>query len=230
MDGQTNKGTERERRERTRWLASTGVALTFEKLRIANAQHGKNCVSSPAAKTTISTDWPKICHDRAGLQTVHRPFWLRHQQNLGTSIPSPGWQGRGRGKSKMFRPTASALQTFSAGCKKRKDWTHFDVWGHCFLHKVNARHFQICVACSFFLRKKRRPLRQSWTDKPTRTERERRETTRWLASIQSVMDGQTNKDRKREKRNNTLASKHTDSHGRTNQQGQREREEKEHAS
>ena len=33
-----------------------GVALTFEKLRIANAQHGKNCVSSPAAKTRISTD------------------------------------------------------------------------------------------------------------------------------------------------------------------------------
>ena len=38
----------------------TGVALTFEKLRIANAQHGKNCVSSPAAKATISTDLPKI--------------------------------------------------------------------------------------------------------------------------------------------------------------------------
>ena len=69
-----------------RWGASTcahaythafaGVALTFEKLRIANAQHGKNCVSSRAAKTTISTDLPKICpgHDRAGLQTVHRPF------------------------------------------------------------------------------------------------------------------------------------------------------------
>ena len=37
-----------------------GVALTFEKLRIANAQHGKNCVSSPAAKATISTDLPKI--------------------------------------------------------------------------------------------------------------------------------------------------------------------------
>ena len=53
-----------------------GVALTFEKLRIANAQHGKNCISSPAAKTTISTDLPKICsgHDRAGLQTAHRPF------------------------------------------------------------------------------------------------------------------------------------------------------------
>ena len=51
-----------------------GVALTFEKLRIANAQHGKNCVSSPAAKTTISTDLPKICHNRAGLQTAHRPF------------------------------------------------------------------------------------------------------------------------------------------------------------
>ena len=54
----------------------SGVALTFEKLRIANVQHGKNCVSSPAAKTTISTDLPKICpcYDRAGLQTVHRPF------------------------------------------------------------------------------------------------------------------------------------------------------------
>ena len=38
----------------------TGVALTFEKLRIAKAQHGKNCVSSPAAKATISTDLPKI--------------------------------------------------------------------------------------------------------------------------------------------------------------------------
>ena len=38
----------------------TGVALTFEKLRIANAQHGNNCVSSPAAKATISTDLPKI--------------------------------------------------------------------------------------------------------------------------------------------------------------------------
>ena len=105
--------------------AAAGVALTFEKLRIANVKHGKNCVSSPATKTTISTDLPKICpgHDRAGLQTAHRPFWLRHQQYVGTSIPSPGWdgEGRGRGKSKMFRPTASALQTFSAGCKKRKD-------------------------------------------------------------------------------------------------------------
>ena len=39
---------------------AAGVALTFEKLRIANAQHGKNCVSSPAAKATISTDLPKI--------------------------------------------------------------------------------------------------------------------------------------------------------------------------
>ena len=38
----------------------SGVALTFEKLRIANAQHGKNGVSSPAAKATISTDLPKI--------------------------------------------------------------------------------------------------------------------------------------------------------------------------
>ena len=37
-----------------------GVTLTFEKLRIANAQHGKKCVSSPAAKATISTDLPKI--------------------------------------------------------------------------------------------------------------------------------------------------------------------------
>ena len=37
-----------------------GVALTFEKLRIANAQRGKNCVSSPAAKATISTDLAKI--------------------------------------------------------------------------------------------------------------------------------------------------------------------------
>ena len=36
-----------------------GVALTFEKLRIANAQHGKNCVSSPAAKATISTTYLK---------------------------------------------------------------------------------------------------------------------------------------------------------------------------
>ena len=54
----------------------TGVALTFEKLRIANAQHGKNCVSSPAAKTTISTNLPEICpgHNHAGLQTTHRPF------------------------------------------------------------------------------------------------------------------------------------------------------------
>ena len=78
----------------------TGVALTFEKLRIANAQHGKNCVSSPAAKTTISTDLPKICpgHDRAGLQTAHRPFWLRHQQYVGTSTPSPRCDGEGRGE------------------------------------------------------------------------------------------------------------------------------------
>ena len=78
----------------------TGVALTFEKLRIANAQHRKNCVSSPAAKTTISTDLPKICpgHDRAGLQTAHRPFWLRHQQYVGTSIPSLGMDGEGRGE------------------------------------------------------------------------------------------------------------------------------------
>ena len=40
--------------------SKSGVALTFEKLCIANAQHGKNCVSSPAAKATISTDLPKI--------------------------------------------------------------------------------------------------------------------------------------------------------------------------
>ena len=46
----------------TRWNINllSGVALTFEKLRIANAQHGKNCRSSPAAKATISTDLPKI--------------------------------------------------------------------------------------------------------------------------------------------------------------------------
>ena len=37
-----------------------GVALTFEKLRIGNAQHGKYCISSPASKATISTDLPKI--------------------------------------------------------------------------------------------------------------------------------------------------------------------------
>ena len=36
-----------------------GVALTFEKPCMANAQLGKNCVSSPAAKATISTDLPK---------------------------------------------------------------------------------------------------------------------------------------------------------------------------
>ena len=41
-------------------LSDTGVALTFEKMRIANAQRGKNCVSSPAAKATISTNLPKI--------------------------------------------------------------------------------------------------------------------------------------------------------------------------
>ena len=41
-------------------ILTTGVALTFEKLRIENAQHGKNCVSSPAPKATISTDLPKI--------------------------------------------------------------------------------------------------------------------------------------------------------------------------
>ena len=58
----------------TPYVALLGVSLTFEKLPIANAQHGKNCVSSLAAKTTISTDLPKICHDRAGLQTAHRPF------------------------------------------------------------------------------------------------------------------------------------------------------------
>ena len=40
--------------------STSGVALTFEKLRIANAQHGKNCVSSPAAKATISTNLPEI--------------------------------------------------------------------------------------------------------------------------------------------------------------------------
>ena len=47
---------------RPEWCFSTipGVALTFEKLRIANAQHGKNCVNSPAAKATINTDLPKI--------------------------------------------------------------------------------------------------------------------------------------------------------------------------
>ena len=57
-------------------MVHTGVTLRFEKLHIANTQHGKNCVSSPAAKTTISTDLPKICpgHSRAGLQTAHRPF------------------------------------------------------------------------------------------------------------------------------------------------------------
>ena len=44
-----------------------GVALTFEKLRIANAQHGKNCISNPAAKTTISTDLPKICPGQIAL-------------------------------------------------------------------------------------------------------------------------------------------------------------------
>ena len=38
----------------------SGVALTFEKLCIANAQHGKNYVSSPAAKATISTDLAEI--------------------------------------------------------------------------------------------------------------------------------------------------------------------------
>ena len=82
------------------YIPLSGVALTFEKLRIANVQHGKNCVSSPAAKTTISTDLPKICpgHDRAGLQTAHRPFWLRHHQYVGTSIPSLGWDGEGRGE------------------------------------------------------------------------------------------------------------------------------------
>ena len=43
------------------WVVmASGVALTFEKLHIANAQHGKNCVSSPATKATISTDLPKI--------------------------------------------------------------------------------------------------------------------------------------------------------------------------
>ena len=46
--------------ETSRSQGEAGVALTFEKLRIANAQHGKNCVSSPAAKVTISTDLPKI--------------------------------------------------------------------------------------------------------------------------------------------------------------------------
>ena len=43
------------------WICHvSGVALTFEKLRIANAQHGKNCISSPAAKATISTNLPKL--------------------------------------------------------------------------------------------------------------------------------------------------------------------------
>ena len=41
-------------------LALPGVALAFEKLRIANAQHGNKCVSSPAAKAIVSTDLPKI--------------------------------------------------------------------------------------------------------------------------------------------------------------------------
>ena len=44
----------------TRSDQEPGVALTSEKLRIANAQHGKNCVSNPAAKATISTDLRKI--------------------------------------------------------------------------------------------------------------------------------------------------------------------------
>ena len=88
-----------------------GVALTFEKLRIANAQHGKNCVSSPAAKTTINTVLPKREHKRL-TNFVQFHFNLRHawrvcvisvygcheHRNVDTSIPSPGWDGEGRGK------------------------------------------------------------------------------------------------------------------------------------
>ena len=54
-------------------VKQTGVALTFEKLRIANAQHGNNCVSSPAAKATISTDLPKIDKHENSLSNELRP-------------------------------------------------------------------------------------------------------------------------------------------------------------
>ena len=129
-------------------IFTPGVALTFEKLRIANAQHGKNCVSSPAAKTTISTDLPKICpgHDHAGLQTAHRPFWLRHQQYVGTSIPSPGWGG---GNLRCLDPRQVLYKPSLVGAKNEKT-KRILMWGHCFLCTVNAWHFQICVACSFF--------------------------------------------------------------------------------
>ena len=80
-----------------------GVALTFEKLCIANAQHGKNCVSSPAAKTTISTDLTKIvpvrillaCKLRTGLSdyvisSTLAPASL-HRDGM-------GWGGEGAGE------------------------------------------------------------------------------------------------------------------------------------
>ena len=102
----------------------SGVALTFEKLRIANAQHGKNCVSSPAAKTTISTDLPKICpgHDHAGLQTAHSTFWLRHQQYVGTRIPSPGWDGEegGQGNLRCLDPRQVFYKPSLLGAKNEK--------------------------------------------------------------------------------------------------------------
>ena len=66
----------------------SGVALTFEKLRIANAQHGKNCISSPAAKTTISTI-TLTCKLRTGLSDY-----------VISSMEAPAslhWHGMGKG-------------------------------------------------------------------------------------------------------------------------------------
>ena len=58
--------------------------------------------------------------------------------------------GRGGGGTKMFRPTASALQTFCAWCKKKKTKRILMCEVTVFLRTVNAWHFHICVACSFF--------------------------------------------------------------------------------
>ena len=58
---------------KTKQKLCSGVALTFEKLCIANAQHGKNCVSSPAAKATITTNLPKIDKLRTQTSNELRP-------------------------------------------------------------------------------------------------------------------------------------------------------------
>ena len=103
--------------------STPGVALTFEKLRIANAQHGKNCVSSPAAKATISTDWLEIDKHENTTNFVQLHFNLRHawrvcvisvygcheHRNVGTSIPPPGCDGERRGRGTHGRCSTNLL-------------------------------------------------------------------------------------------------------------------------